>query len=70
MTKRQDDGSINSVSPKVDWPADYRSDWYPFDRATTFGVPLADVTDTKVLEDRLIKPLVAAISESRFATHP
>jgi hypothetical protein len=64
MPKRIDDGSICSVEPKVAWPKDFTQDWYPFERASTFGLPLAEMTATESLEERVIGRLLSALRDS------
>lgn len=70
MPERRDDGSLNTVSPKTAWPAEYREDWYPFEKVTTIGLPLVGLTDTGSLDGRIVKPLLRALRESSVAAGP
>lgn len=69
MPKRRDDGSLNEISPKTAWPDDYRPNWYPFERAVTFAHPLIAIGDSAALQERIIAPLLTALSRSSIAAH-
>lgn len=69
MKNRRDDGTLMQVSPRRDWEADYRADWYPFDRACSLGLPLAEITSAALLQDRVVKPLLAYMQGSSALLH-
>jgi hypothetical protein len=69
MKNRRDDGTLMQVSPRRDWVADYREDWYPFERACSIGMPLAEITSTAQLQERVTKPLLAFMQGSPARLH-
>lgn len=64
MKDRRDDGSIMRVCPRLEWSGDYRLDWYPFERACSLGVPLAEISSAAQLQERVVNPLLAGIRSS------
>ncbi|TMQ04073.1 MAG: hypothetical protein E6J90_52295 [Deltaproteobacteria bacterium] len=64
MKDRRDDGSLMQVSPRRDWEKYYREDLYPFERACSLGVPLAEITGAAQLQERIVKPLLARMRGS------
>jgi hypothetical protein len=69
MKDRCDDGTLMQVSPRRDWEAYYRADWYPFDRACSLGMPLAEITNTAQLQERVMKPLFTYMHDSPALLH-
>ena len=69
MKNRRDDGTLMQVSPRQDWGTDYRADWYPYERAYSLGVPLAEITSAAQLQERVVKPLLAFMHDSPALLH-
>ncbi len=57
MPERTDDGVVHHVDPKIQWP----NESYPFEGVSTFAWPLASITNTSDLKEKIIEPLLQLI---------
>jgi len=69
MKNRSDDGTLMQVSPQREWAEEYDANSYPFERACSFGVPLIDITSAALLQERVLKPLLASVRGPHALLH-
>jgi len=62
MPNRKDNGEWNDVNnPNETWSKDEVK--YIFERVSTIGLPLADITNSKILNLKIISPLIKQIKD-------
>jgi hypothetical protein len=56
-------GAVARLEPRLAWPKEFESrpEWYAFDRVDTFAAPLAAITSTEALEERIVRPLLSLV---------
>jgi len=65
MPERKDDGSVNSVRPKEEWPEEHKSD---IQSVTTLAVPLMEVKSEGDLKEMVIGPILKEIKNKQGET--
>lgn len=54
MPERTDEGAVHCVNSATQWPGEA----YPFEQVCTFGLPLASISDSRDLDNNVIKKLL------------